>query len=109
VIGVGILFVVAGIVSFPVPGPPSILITLLGVGLVAQEWMRAARALDWIELRLQRPYRQAAAVWVRLPLVLKAAVVAVAVGALVASAYAIDRILLGGQAALRLRLLRFGR
>ena len=52
----GLLIIAGGIISFPVPGVPSELIIVTGLAIFAQGSMRAARILDWIELRLRGPY-----------------------------------------------------
>jgi len=52
----GLLTVAGGITSFPVPLVPSELIIITGLAIFAQGSKRAARMLDWIELRLRRPY-----------------------------------------------------
>ncbi len=49
----GILIMVAGIFFLPAPGPGA-LILLIGAGLIAQEFLLAARALDWAELRVRK-------------------------------------------------------
>jgi uncharacterized membrane protein YbaN (DUF454 family) len=63
-IGGGLLLIAAGIVSFPVPGIPSELIIVAGLAIFAQGSMRAARILDWTELRLRDPYLR---LWKPLP------------------------------------------
>jgi uncharacterized membrane protein YbaN (DUF454 family) len=60
----GLLIIAGGVVSFPVPGVPSELIIVTGLAIFAQGSMRAARILDWIELRLRGPYLR---VWKPLP------------------------------------------
>jgi uncharacterized membrane protein YbaN (DUF454 family) len=60
----GLLTIAGGIVSFPVPGVPSELIIVTGLAIFTQGSMRAARILDWIELRLRGPYLR---VWKLLP------------------------------------------
>ena len=55
-IGGGLLTIAGGVVSFPVPGVPSELIIVAGLAMFAQGSLRAARILDWIELRLRGPY-----------------------------------------------------
>ena len=49
----GVLLIAAGIVFLPLPGP-GMLIIALGAFLLAEESRAAARALDWIELRVRR-------------------------------------------------------
>jgi len=48
----GVLLILAGIVFLPLPGP-GILIIAAGGFLMAEESHAAARALDWIELRVR--------------------------------------------------------
>ena len=60
----GLLAVAAGIATFPVPGVPSELIIITGLAIFAQGSKRAARILDWIELRLRGPFLR---IWRPLP------------------------------------------
>jgi hypothetical protein len=62
----GVLMIALGLVTYPVPGPPSTLMILVGLALVAQEWMWAARALDRLEMRLHARHRANVAAWKRL-------------------------------------------
>src|SRR5215212_9621161 len=62
-IGGGLLIIAAGIVSFPVPGIPSELIIVAGLAIFAQGSMRAARILDWVELRLRGPFLRVWRIW----------------------------------------------
>lgn len=48
----GMLLIAAGIVFLPLPGP-GLLIIAFGAFLMAEESRAAARALDWIELRVR--------------------------------------------------------
>src|SRR5215210_6242686 len=66
-IGGGLLTIAGGIASFPVPGIPSELIIVAGLAIFAQGSMRAARILDWIELRLRGPFLWAWRIWRPLP------------------------------------------
>lgn len=52
-IGGGVLVMAAGVFFLPAPGP-GFLVLALGAGLLAQESLAAARALDWSEVRLRR-------------------------------------------------------
>lgn len=70
-IGGGLLTVAAGVASFPVPGVPSELIILTGLAIFAQGSMRAAKILDWAELRLRGPLLWAWKLWSPLPRVAK--------------------------------------
>jgi uncharacterized protein (TIGR02611 family) len=63
-IGMGALIVAAGIFFLPAPGP-GFLIIFLGGGLMAQESQRAAKVLDWTELRVRRIADWALGVWKR--------------------------------------------
>ena len=67
----GLLTIVAGVVSFPVPVVPSELIIVTGLALFAQGSMRGARLLDWIELRLRGPFLWAWKIWSPLPRIAK--------------------------------------
>jgi uncharacterized membrane protein YbaN (DUF454 family) len=60
----GLLIIAGGVVSFPIPGVPSELIIVAGLAIFAQGSKRAARILDWIELRLRGPYLR---IWKPLP------------------------------------------
>jgi uncharacterized membrane protein YbaN (DUF454 family) len=71
----GLLTVAAGVASFPVPGVPSELIILAGLAVFAQGSMRAARLLDWAELRLRGPLLWVRRVWSPLPRVAKVIIV----------------------------------
>lgn len=66
-IGGGLLTVAAGVASFPVPVIPSELVILTGLAISAQGSERAARVLDWAELRLRGPMLWARKVWKPLP------------------------------------------
>ena len=63
-IGGGLLTIAAGVASFPVPGIPSELIIVAGLAIFVQGSRRAARVLDWFELRLRGPYLR---LWKPLP------------------------------------------
>lgn len=60
----GLLTIAGGVASFPVPGVPSELIIVTGLAIFAQGSVRAARILDWVELRLRGPYLR---LWKPLP------------------------------------------
>ncbi len=75
-IGVGLLTIAGGVASFPVPGIPSELIIVAGLGIFAQGSMRAARILDWIELRLRGPLLWAWRIWKPLPRAAKVVIAA---------------------------------
>ena len=63
----GLLTVAAGIASFPIPGIPSELLLLAGLAIFAQGSRRAAKILDWAELRLRGPLLRVWKVWNPLP------------------------------------------
>ncbi|HWT03115.1 MAG TPA: PGPGW domain-containing protein [Pyrinomonadaceae bacterium] len=67
-IGGGLLTVAAGAATFPVPGVPSELIIVTGLAIFAQGSKRAARLLDWVELRLRPLFLR---VWSPLPRAVK--------------------------------------
>lgn len=50
----GLALGVAGLVTYPIPGPPSTLMVLCGAALLARSSHRGARALDRAELGLRR-------------------------------------------------------
>ena len=61
-LGGGALVIAAGIFFLPAPGPGWAVI-FIGGGLVAQESERAAKILDWTELRLRAVMDWALGVW----------------------------------------------
>ena len=61
-LGGGTLVILAGLFFLPAPGP-GFLILLVGGGLIAQESLLAARALDWIEVRLRAVVQAALRIW----------------------------------------------
>lgn len=65
-LALGMLIIAVGLVTYPVPGPPSTLMILVGLALIAQEWMWVARGLDGLELRLHARHRATVAAWRRL-------------------------------------------
>ena len=84
-----------GAVALPAPGP-GILVLALGAGMIARESRVAARALDWIELRLHGAWAWVRSAWARAPLPVKLLTVlfgmAIAVGlGFVASVYVLQR------------------
>ena len=74
---VGSLVLLAGILLMPAPGP-GLIVVAVGAALVAQESYLAARALDWLEVRLRKLWASIARRWKRTPLALKGIVVAFA-------------------------------
>lgn len=63
----GLLTVCTGIASYTIPGFPSTMTVLLGLALFSQGSMHGARALDWVELRIERPLYAALRGWALLP------------------------------------------
>ena len=76
-LGGGTLIILAGIFFLPAPGP-GFLIIFLGGGLVAQESLVAARALDWTEARLRAAAAVAKRIWTGASTPLRALIVIVA-------------------------------
>jgi hypothetical protein len=68
----GMLLVAVGLVTYPVPGPPSTLMILIGLTLIAQEWLWAARSLDRLEMRLHAWHHANVLAWRRLTGAMKA-------------------------------------
>jgi uncharacterized protein (TIGR02611 family) len=68
---------VTGIILMPAPGP-GIVVALIGAGMLADESLSAARALDAAEIRIQRAVRWAWRLWKRASAVIKALVALVA-------------------------------
>lgn len=62
-IGAGLALVITALVTYPIPGPPSTLMLLLGLTLVAQEWAPLARSLDRLELWIHGGRRRVGAAW----------------------------------------------
>jgi len=58
----GMLVMAAGLFFLPAPGP-GFVILLIGAGLLAEESLAAARALDWTEIRLRRAGRWGKRLW----------------------------------------------
>ena len=85
-LGGGTIVILAGIFFLPAPGP-GFLIIFLGGGLVAQESLVAARALDWTEVKLRAIASWAMAIWHRSPTPVKAIIVIVALAIGGAAAY----------------------
>jgi uncharacterized protein (TIGR02611 family) len=72
-IGLGALIVAAGIFFLPAPGPGFVII-FIGGGLMAQESERAAKVLDWCELRVRRVLDWALGIWKRASMPARAAI-----------------------------------
>ena len=95
-LALGVLLVAVGLVTYPIPGPPSTLMVLAGLALVAQEWMWLARGLDASEVRIHFAYQRGVASWRRLHGGIKAGLALLSVALLAACAWAIYRILAPG-------------
>jgi uncharacterized protein (TIGR02611 family) len=54
----GAALLIAGIVLMPAPGP-GFLIAFVGAGMIAEESLLAARAFDWVELKLRARFERA--------------------------------------------------
>lgn len=76
-IGAGVLTLAAGVFFLAAPGP-GWLVLFIGGALIAQESRRAARVLDWIELRVRRIAKWALGVWSGASTAVRAAIVALA-------------------------------
>jgi hypothetical protein len=63
----GVAVIAIGIATYPVPVIPSEIVILVGIALVAQGSLRAAKILDGIEARLRRPLAPLLRLWRRLP------------------------------------------
>ena len=85
-LGGGTMIILAGIFFLPAPGP-GFLIIFLGGGLVAQESLIAARALDWTEVRLRAVADWALRIWHRSSTLVRTLIVIVALAVAGAAAY----------------------
>jgi hypothetical protein len=92
-VGGGILIMAAGLFFLAAPGP-GVLVLLVGAGLIAQESFHVARALDWLEVRLRKLVGWSLHVWRHCPLVLKIAIVFLAIALLVAAAFGTYQLLI---------------
>ena len=54
----GVLLMIAGVIALPLPGP-GLAIMALGALLIAEESRAAARAFDWLELKLRHLFASA--------------------------------------------------
>ena len=90
----GVVVFAAGIFFLPAPGPGT-LILLVGAGLIAQEFHAAAKAMDWVEVRVRRLLRPLGKLWRRAPLPVKVLIVLVEVGAALAVGYLFNRLVSG--------------
>ena len=73
-IGAGVLTLAAGVFFLAAPGP-GWLVLFIGGALIAQESRKAARILDWIEVRVRRVAAWALGIWRDAPTVARAGIV----------------------------------
>ena len=73
----GMVLLIAGVVFCLIPGP-GLPLVLIGVGLVAEASRPAARALDWVELRIRDVISRARRWWTHASKTAKYAVVILA-------------------------------
>lgn len=85
-LGGGTVIVLAGIFFLPAPGPGFVII-FLGGGLLAQESLAAAKALDWTELRLRAVASWGLRIWKRSSTPVRGVIVIVALAVAGATAY----------------------
>jgi uncharacterized protein (TIGR02611 family) len=69
-IGGGMLVMAIGLFFIIAPGP-GLLVIFIGAGLIAQQSLLAARALDWSELQSRKLADWASGVWRHVPLTVK--------------------------------------
>ena len=86
-LGGGTVVLLAGLFFLPAPGP-GFLILFLGGGLIAQESLIAARALDWIEIRLRAIASWAMRIWKGAAMPVRALIVVAALTIAGGGAYA---------------------
>jgi hypothetical protein len=77
----GPALIVAGFAFLPTPGP-SYIIIVIGMWMLAGEFLPLARLFDQLEVRLRRLGRRVKSSWVGLPAVVKVMAVLTCVGAL---------------------------
>jgi uncharacterized protein (TIGR02611 family) len=85
-LGGGLLLMAVGLVLVPAPGP-GWAIVFVGAGLIAQESLIAARALDWAELHLRRLIHPVLGTWRRAPALAKVFILLVGLAMLGAVAF----------------------
>jgi uncharacterized protein (TIGR02611 family) len=73
-IGFGVLVLIVGLAMMPLPGP-GFPIVLVGAALLARESSRAARALDWLELKLRGYWAWGLGLWKKTSPLTKASLV----------------------------------
>jgi hypothetical protein len=82
----GPALIVAGFAFIPTPGP-SYIIIVIGMWMLAGEWLPLARIFDWLEVRPRDLGRSSKDLWSRLPAGVKRLVVLACVAALGYVAY----------------------
>jgi hypothetical protein len=78
----------AGFVFLPTPGP-SYIIIVIGMWMLAGEFIPLTRFFDWLEVRQSKLKRWIKDRWSRLPAVVKILVILICVGALGCGTYAL--------------------
>ena len=58
VVTAGVMVVIVGVIALPLPGPGLVIIAV-GALLSAEQSQAAARALDWLEVKLRRLFASA--------------------------------------------------
>ena len=91
-LGGGTIVILAGIFFLPAPGPGFVII-FLGGGLVAQESLVAAKALDWTEVRLRKAGSWALGIWKGASMPVRALIVIVALAIAGAAAWVAWRVM----------------
>jgi hypothetical protein len=82
----GPALIVAGFLFIPTPGP-SYIIIVIGLWMLAGEFLPLARTFDWAEVQLRELGRWVRNRWSRLPAVVKVLVISASVAALGYGAY----------------------
>ena len=94
-LGGGVIAVAIGVATYPIPVVPSDFVILFGIASIAQASRSGARALDWVELKLQPVFRVACRIWEPLPRWLKIVLIVLWSGLLAWGGFALYRHLAG--------------
>ena len=86
VVTVGILIVIAGTILLFTPGP-GLLLVVIGAGLLAQESLLAARAMDWLEVKARKSADGSIRAWMRFSLAMKGFIIFLALLGIVAAGW----------------------